>query len=55
MARRETILEWQFPTRPRPDDPDAANVSKDPRFPDRAWNISGYYEKKAEGEKHTER
>jgi hypothetical protein len=52
---RERILEWQshqdFPIVPRADDPDAGNVYKDLRFPDRVYDhITEYYEQKVESE-----
>ncbi len=51
--RRERILAWQkqqeFPIVPNPDDPDAANVYRDLRFPDDVYErIEEYHEQKAE-------
>jgi hypothetical protein len=53
--RRERILEWQklqdFPICPDLENPDAANLYRDLKFPDHVYeNISEYYEKKAEAE-----
>lgn len=50
--RRERILEWQkqqkFPICPT-SDPDACNVYRDLKFPDRVYeHIQEYYEEKAE-------
>ena len=50
--RRERILEWQqqqgFPICPDGDDPDACNVYKDLKFPDRVYeHIEEYYGHKA--------
>ena len=51
--RREKILEYQaqqnFPIIPNPDDPDAGNVYRDLRFPDRVFeHISEYRHQKEE-------
>jgi DNA primase large subunit len=51
--KRDRILEWQqhqdFPICPNPDDPDACNVYKELKFPDRVYeHISDYYEQKVE-------
>ena len=53
--RRERILEWQsqqaFPIFPD-GDPDACNVYRDLRFPDRVYrHIEEYYEEKVEAER----
>lgn len=52
---RRQVLEWQreqdFPICPDPDDPDAANVYDDLRFPDEVYDkIADYYERKAKAE-----
>jgi hypothetical protein len=53
--RRERIVEWQrqqaFPICPDPSDPDACNVYKDLKFPQRVYDhIEEYYEEKASAE-----
>ncbi len=56
--KREKILEYQrqqdFPIIPNPDDPDAGNVYRDLKFPDRVYShIEEYREAKAEAQERT--
>ena len=51
--KRERILEWQaqqdFPIIPNADDPDAGNLYRELKFPDRVYDhITEYYEEKAQ-------
>ena len=54
--KRERILEWQaqqdFPICPDPEDPNACNLYRELRFPDRIYeNIGDFWEEKAEEKK----
>jgi hypothetical protein len=53
--KRERILQWQaqqeFPICPTPDDPQACNVYRELRFPDRVYEqIGEFWEEKAEAQ-----